>query len=198
MREAVGRTFDHVPFEHADLVAGGSNWEEIERLAQRVEHAGANIINTGIGWHEARIPTIATMVPGGIPVCHKETHGAVNVPWSPPTASTIRPRVRRPWQRGVPTRSAWPGRFWPTPFGQEGALVSCPRHQHLHWMQSGVLDHVFKQKVSSCLVNPRPVTKAISRDSSTRSLAKRRRTRRQAANNSPAGGLQWSAAVLQA
>ncbi len=46
-----------------DLVEGGSSWEEIVSLAKAVEEAGATIINTGIGWHEARIPTIATMVP---------------------------------------------------------------------------------------------------------------------------------------
>ena len=46
-----------------DLVEGGSSWEEIVRLATAVEAAGATILNTGIGWHEARIPTIATMVP---------------------------------------------------------------------------------------------------------------------------------------
>ncbi|PWC17869.1 NADPH-dependent 2,4-dienoyl-CoA reductase [Brenneria corticis] len=48
-----------------DLVADGSSWQEIEQLAQAVEGAGANLINTGIGWHEARIPTVATLVPRG-------------------------------------------------------------------------------------------------------------------------------------
>ena len=46
-----------------DLVDGGQTWDEIVALAQAVEAAGATIINTGIGWHEARIPTIATSVP---------------------------------------------------------------------------------------------------------------------------------------
>ena len=46
-----------------DLVEGGSTWDEVVALAQAIEAAGATIINTGIGWHEARIPTIATMVP---------------------------------------------------------------------------------------------------------------------------------------
>jgi len=46
-----------------DLVKNGSSWEEVVELAQRVEQAGATIINTGIGWHEARVPTIAAMVP---------------------------------------------------------------------------------------------------------------------------------------
>lgn len=46
-----------------DLIQNGSSWEEIVTLAKAVEKAGATIINTGIGWHEARIPTIATLVP---------------------------------------------------------------------------------------------------------------------------------------
>ncbi len=48
-----------------DLVEGGSTWDEVVALAKAVEAAGATIINTGVGWHEARIPTIATMVPRG-------------------------------------------------------------------------------------------------------------------------------------
>ena len=48
-----------------DLVADGSSWDEVVQLAQAIEQAGANIINTGIGWHEARVPTIATLVPRG-------------------------------------------------------------------------------------------------------------------------------------
>jgi len=46
-----------------DLVPNGSTWEEVVQLAKAVEAAGATLINTGIGWHEARIPTIATSVP---------------------------------------------------------------------------------------------------------------------------------------
>jgi 2,4-dienoyl-CoA reductase (NADPH2) len=48
-----------------DLVNDGSTWDEIVLLAKEIEAAGASIINTGIGWHEARVPTIATMVPRG-------------------------------------------------------------------------------------------------------------------------------------
>ena len=64
IRAAVGTDFVIMyRLSMLDLVAGGSNWKEVERLAQIAESAGANVINTGIGWHEARIPTIATMVP---------------------------------------------------------------------------------------------------------------------------------------
>ena len=63
-REAVGPNFIIIyRLSMLDLVEGGSTWDEVVSLAQAIEVAGATIINTGIGWHEARIPTIATMVP---------------------------------------------------------------------------------------------------------------------------------------
>src|SRR6266700_4197781 len=63
-REAVGPDFIIIyRLSMLDLVEGGSTWDEVVALAQAVESAGATLINTGIGWHEARIPTIATMVP---------------------------------------------------------------------------------------------------------------------------------------
>ncbi|WP_374690784.1 FAD-dependent oxidoreductase [Accumulibacter sp.] len=64
-----------------DLVEGGSTWDEIVALAKAVEEAGASIINTGIGWHEARIPTIATMVPRAAFVwVTKRLMGQVGIP----------------------------------------------------------------------------------------------------------------------
>ncbi len=66
IRQAVGKDFAIMyRLSMLDLVAEGSDWSEVVQLAQAVEKAGANIINTGIGWHEARIPTIATLVPRG-------------------------------------------------------------------------------------------------------------------------------------
>jgi len=64
MREAVGDDFIIIyRLSMLDLVKDGSTWPEIVQLARAIEEAGASIINTGIGWHEARVPTIATMVP---------------------------------------------------------------------------------------------------------------------------------------
>jgi len=64
-----------------DLVDDGSTWDEVEQLAKAIEKAGATIINTGIGWHEARVPTIATMVPrGGFSWVTKRLMGKVNIP----------------------------------------------------------------------------------------------------------------------
>lgn len=63
-REAVGKDYIIIfRLSMLDLVDNGSDWEEIVQLAKEIEKAGATIINTGIGWHEARIPTIATSVP---------------------------------------------------------------------------------------------------------------------------------------
>ncbi|MSQ02539.1 MAG: NADPH-dependent 2,4-dienoyl-CoA reductase [Myxococcales bacterium] len=66
IRDAVGPDFVIVyRLSMLDLVPDGSTWDEVLTLAQAVETAGASILNTGIGWHEARVPTIATMVPRG-------------------------------------------------------------------------------------------------------------------------------------
>jgi len=66
VREAVGRDFILIyRLSMLDLIPDGSSWIEVVTLAKAIERAGATIINTGIGWHEARIPTIATSVPRG-------------------------------------------------------------------------------------------------------------------------------------
>ncbi|MEY3421127.1 MAG: hypothetical protein RIR48_1416, partial [Bacteroidota bacterium] len=63
-REAVGEDFIIIyRLSMLDLVEDGSSWDEVVILAKEIENAGATLINTGIGWHEARVPTIATMVP---------------------------------------------------------------------------------------------------------------------------------------
>ena len=64
-----------------DLVEEGSTFDEVEQLALAVEAAGATMINTGIGWHEARIPTIATMVPrGAYAWVTRQLKGKLNIP----------------------------------------------------------------------------------------------------------------------
>ena len=65
-REAVGKDFIIIyRLSMIDLIPDGNTWEETVALAKAIENAGATIINTGIGWHEARVPTIATSVPRG-------------------------------------------------------------------------------------------------------------------------------------
>ena len=81
-REAVGPEFVIIyRLSMLDLVKDGSTWEEIVELAQRIEEAGASILNTGIGWHEARVPTIATMVPrAGFTWVTARLKGQVGIP----------------------------------------------------------------------------------------------------------------------
>ena len=76
-----------------DLVEGGQTWDEIVALAKEVEAAGATIINTGIGWHEARVPTIVTSVPRGASLGHRQAAPRRRRSRSsPPTGSTC-PRL---------------------------------------------------------------------------------------------------------
>ena len=101
MREAVGRDFIIIyRLSMLDLVEDGQTWDEIVALAKAVEAAGATLINTGIGWHEARVPTIVTSVPRAAFtwVTRRAARARSRSRWSPPTASTC-PR--------------WPSRSWP-------------------------------------------------------------------------------------
>jgi len=82
IRERIGENFIIIyRLSMLDLVEDGSTWEEVVQLAKEIEKAGATIINTGIGWHEARVPTIATPVPkGGFAWVTKQLMGEVNIP----------------------------------------------------------------------------------------------------------------------
>ena len=82
VREAVGTDFIIIyRLSMIDLVPNGSTYDEVVQLAKAVEKARATIINTGIGWHEARIPTIATSVPrAAFPWVTKKLMGEVSIP----------------------------------------------------------------------------------------------------------------------
>ena len=158
VREAVGREFIIVyRLSMLDLVEGGSSWDEIVQLARAVEAAGATIINTGIGWHEARIPTIATMVPrAAFTWVTRRLKGEVSIPLvtsnrinDPAVAESVlgagdadmvsmaRPLLADPEF----VRKASEGRA-----DEINTCIAC---------NQACLDHVFEQKVASCLVNPR-------------------------------------------
>jgi len=158
MREAVGHDFIIVyRLSMLDLVPDGSSWEEVVELAKAIERAGATIINTGIGWHEARIPTIATSVPRaafawvtkklmgevGIPLC---TTNRINDPGvaeqvladgCADMVSMARPLLADPEF----VNKAAAGRA-----SEINTCIAC---------NQACLDHVFERKVASCLVNPR-------------------------------------------
>ncbi len=158
LREAVGRDFILVyRISMLDLVPGGSTWAEVVQLAKAIEAAGATILNTGIGWHEARVPTIATSVPRaafawvtrklkgqvGIPLC---TTNRINDPavaerilaeGSADMVSMARPLLADPDF----VRKASQGRAT-----EINTCIAC---------NQACLDHVFSRKLASCLVNPR-------------------------------------------
>jgi 2,4-dienoyl-CoA reductase (NADPH2) len=139
-----------------DLVEEGSTWEEVEALALELEKAGANIINTGIGWHEARIPTIATLVPrGAFSWVTRRLKGKVSVP----LIATNRINTPEVAERILASGDADMVSM-ARPFLADPAFVKKAREQKSHQINTCIacnqacLDHVFERKVASCLVNP--------------------------------------------
>ena len=158
VREAVGNKFIIIyRLSMLDLVEGGSTYEEVVELGKLIEKAGATIINTGIGWHEARIPTIATKVPRAaftwvtakfreslsIPVI---TSNRINTPevaeqvlarGDADMVSMARPFLADPdfVLKAIENRS-----------DEINTCIGC---------NQACLDHVFEGKMTSCLVNPR-------------------------------------------
>jgi 2,4-dienoyl-CoA reductase (NADPH2) len=157
VREACGPDFIIIyRLSLLDLVEDGNQWDEIVAQAKAMEAAGATIINTGIGWHEARVPTIATSVPRAAFVdVTAKLRRTCSCRWSPPTASTCRtwPKASSPTAR--PTWCRWRGRCWPTRSGRQGARRHAAGHQHLHRLQPGLPGPCVREQAASCLVNPR-------------------------------------------
>ncbi len=158
IREQVGPNFIIIyRLSMLDLVEDGSTWEEVEKLALEIEKAGATIINTGIGWHEARVPTIATMVPrGGFAWVTKRLMGKVNIPLittnrinNPETAEKI-------LADGCADMVSMARPFLADPFFVQKAQEN--RANEINTCigcNQACLDHVFVRKTASCLVNPR-------------------------------------------
>lgn len=156
-REAVGKDFILIyRLSMLDLVDEGSSWEEIELLAKKVEEAGATVINTGIGWHEARIPTIATMVPrGGFSWVTKRLMGKVNIP-----LITVN-RINTP-EKGEEILADGHADMvcLARPFLADPEFPKKAEENRAHEINTCIacnqacLDHIFKRKIASCLVNP--------------------------------------------
>ncbi|MFO1312396.1 MAG: NADPH-dependent 2,4-dienoyl-CoA reductase [Burkholderiales bacterium] len=139
-----------------DLVEGGSTWDEIVALAQAIEAAGATIINTGIGWHEARIPTIATMVPrAAFSWVTRRLKGAVKIPLvatnrinDPATGEAV-------LARGDADMVSMARPFLADPdFVNKAAEDRADEINTCIGCNQACLDQIFARDVASCLVNP--------------------------------------------
>ena len=156
-RAAVGPNFILIyRLSMLDLIEGGSTWDEVVALARGVEAAGATIINTGIGWHEARIPTIATMVPrAAFTWVTARLKGAVQIPLittnrinDPATAEAVLARgdadmvsMARPFLADAAfVAKAAAGRA-----DEINTCIGC---------NQACLDQIFTRQIASCLVNP--------------------------------------------
>ena len=158
VREAVGPDFILIyRLSMIDLIPNGSTWAEVVQLAKAIEGAGATIFNTGIGWHEARIPTIATSVPRrAFAWVTKKLMGEVTIPVI--TSNRINtPQVAEDvLTDGCADMVSMARPFLADPdfvakaaAGQSAQIAPCIA------CNQACLDHTFSGKMSSCLVNPR-------------------------------------------
>lgn len=157
IREACGEKFIIIyRLSMIDLIEKGSSLEEIITLAKAIEGAGATIINTGIGWHEARIPTIATMVPRAAFVdVTKLIKPALSIPVI--TSNRINtPEVAENILREGTADMISMAR----PFLADADFVQKSKDNQSHLINTCIacnqacLDLVFQNKKASCLVNP--------------------------------------------
>ena len=140
-----------------DLVAGGSSWDQVVQLAREVEAAGATIINTGIGWHEARIPTIASMVPrAAFTWVTGRLKGAVSIPLVTSNRINTPETIEQTLAAGHADLISMA-----RPFLADPAFVKKAREGRADEINTCIgcnqacLDHIFQGQVASCLVNPR-------------------------------------------
>ncbi len=158
VRERVGKDFIIIyRLSMLDLVEGGSTLDEVVQLAQAIEQAGATILNTGIGWHEARIPTIATKVPrAGFAWVTKNLMGKVGIPLVA-TNRINTPEVAE----GILAEGAANMVSMARPFLADAFFMQKAREGRADEINTCIgcnqacLDHIFSGKVTSCLVNPR-------------------------------------------
>jgi len=140
-----------------DLVEGGSTWEEVVELARAIEAAGATIINTGIGWHEARIPTIATMVPrAAFAWVTKRLKGVVKIPLITTNRINTPEVAEEVLASGCADMVSMARPFLADPdFVNKAAANRGDEINTCIACNQACLDHIFNGKLTSCLVNPR-------------------------------------------
>ena len=158
VREAVGQDFILIfRLSMIDLIPDGSTHGEVVTLAKEVERAGATIINTGIGWHEARIPTIATSVPrAAFAWVTKKLMGKVSIPIITSNRINTPEVAEEVLKAGCADMVSMARPFLAdanfmkkTISGNEKKIAPCIA------CNQACLDHTFSGKISSCLVNPK-------------------------------------------
>ena len=157
-RAAVGPAFIIIyRLSMLDLVEGGSSWEEVVELAQAVERAGATIINTGIGWHEARIPTIATMVPrAAFGWVTRRLRGSVKIPLVTSNRINDPAVAERLLANGDADLVSMARPLLADPdFVRKAAAGRADEINTCIACNQACLDLVFENQVASCMVNPR-------------------------------------------
>jgi 2,4-dienoyl-CoA reductase (NADPH2) len=157
-REAVGRDFIIVyRLSMLDLVPDGSSWEEVVLLAKAIERAGASIINTGIGWHEARVPTIATSVPrAAFAWVTKKLKGEVAIPLCTTNRINTPEVAEQVLAEGCADMVSMARPLLADPeFVNKAAAGRADEINTCIACNQACLDHVFQRKIASCLVNPR-------------------------------------------
>ena len=164
IREAVGEDFIIIfRLSMLDLVKGGSTWDEIVGLAKQIERAGTTIINTGVGWHEARVPTIATMVPrAGFAWVTKRLMGEVKIPLittnrinMPQVAESVLATGCSDMVSMARPFLADPEWVIKTEQGRVDEINTCIG------CNQACLDQIFARKTATCLVNPRACRETI-------------------------------------
>ena len=157
-REAVGPDFILIyRLSMIDLVPGGSSWDEVVTLAQAIEAAGATLLNTGIGWHEARVPTIATSVPrAAFAWLTRKMRESVRIPL------VTSNRINTPELANLLLGEGYADMVsMARPLLADAHFVKKAREGRARDINTCIacnqacLDHVFVNRVSSCLVNPR-------------------------------------------
>ena len=162
-REAVGQDFIIIyRLSMIDLVPGGSSWDEVVQLGKGVARGGASIINTGIGWHEARVPTIATSVPRAafawVTQKMKAEFAAAGITTPLVTSNRINtPEVAEQLLADGAADMVSMARplLADAAFVKKAALGQSDLINTCIACNQACLDHVFVNKTASCLVNPR-------------------------------------------
>ncbi|PQA37657.1 NADPH-dependent 2,4-dienoyl-CoA reductase [Amnimonas aquatica] len=158
VRERVGPEFIIIyRLSMLDLVEGGSTFEEVVELALAIEAAGATIINTGIGWHEARVPTIATKVPrAGFTWITRRMMGKVKIPLITTNRINTPEVAERVLAEGHADMVSMARPFLAdAEFVNKAAESRADEINTCIGCNQACLDHTFSLKITTCLVNPR-------------------------------------------